>query len=123
MDQIRHLIYHSPSKPHPWDPSRPRPDTARNDTAEGGTGQVGTSTDTVSTGASPSRNSGTGSPGSNGSMPLNSPALLSPTQKLIHSEIKVSPERGHPNICKLLDFFEDREFYYSASVSRPLCLC
>jgi hypothetical protein len=20
--------------------------------------------------------------------------------------------RGHPNVCKMLDFFEDREFYY-----------
>lgn len=29
---------------------------------------------------------------------------------------KISAEtvknRGHPNICKMLDFFEDREFYY-----------
>jgi len=42
--------------------------------------------------------------------------MFSPTQKYIASEIKYCPERGHPNICKLLDFFEDREFYYRTSV-------
>lgn len=39
-------------------------------------------------------------------------AYTSPTQRYLEVEIKHSPERGHPNICKLLDFFEDREFYY-----------
>lgn len=39
-------------------------------------------------------------------------STANPTRRFISSEIKHSPERGHPNICKLLDFFEDREFYY-----------
>jgi hypothetical protein len=44
--------------------------------------------------------------------------FTSHAQRYIASELRVSPNRGHPNICKLLDFFEDREFYYSGSSSR-----
>jgi protein-serine/threonine kinase len=44
---------------------------------------------------------------------VSSTGLFSTTQKYIQGELKISPERGHPNICQLLDFFEDREFYYS----------
>jgi serine/threonine protein kinase len=88
MDQLRHLIYHPPLKPHPWDPFRYRPETL---------GQVS---------ATPS------SDVSRSTTPLSNASSASPTQRFLEVEIKHSPERGHPNICKLLDFFEDKEFYY-----------
>lgn len=92
MDQLRHLLYNPPPKSLPWDPARTRVDPLDSDSSAPNT------------------------PDSIRSMRSDaSGGLFSPTQKYIASEIKHSPERGHPNICKLLDFFEDREFYY--------CLC
>lgn len=84
MDQVRHLIYNPPKVPHPWDPFR---------------GEVTKNED----GLDDSRASTPRSESSQNNMT---------TQKYISGEIKHAPERGHPNVCKLLDFFEDREFYY-----------
>ena len=87
MDQLRHVLYHPPKHPQPWDPARSRElaTTASSDSA----------------------------PNTPDSMRSSSSAdVFSPTQKYIASELRSSSERGHPNICKLLDFFEDREFYY-----------
>jgi serine/threonine protein kinase len=94
MDQLRHLIYHRPVKKHPWDPFRSRPGVDGGEVQSSETSSSATPTD-------PSR---TGTPLSD--------SVSSPTQRFLEVEIKHSPERGHPNICKLLDFFEDREFYY-----------
>ncbi|CAK9784352.1 kinase-like protein [Cutaneotrichosporon oleaginosum] len=95
MDLIRHLIYLPPTKPHPWDPFRTRRDANSN-----GGGVLGHSTpDQVADSAAVSRSS---TPASQ----------VNTTSRYISSEIKHAPERGHPNVCKLLDFFEDREFYY-----------
>ncbi|WVQ72877.1 hypothetical protein IAR50_002438 [Cryptococcus sp. DSM 104548] len=91
MDQLRQLIYTPPKTMNPWDPARPHP------------GQFKPPFDSAdslsSTPVSPSTKGKTSPP-------------LSTVQRHITEEIKTSPERGHPNICKLVDFFEDREFYY-----------
>ncbi|WRT67668.1 uncharacterized protein IL334_004640 [Kwoniella shivajii] len=100
MDQLRHLLYNKPNQPLPWDPSRARSEFSP---------------------ALPTADS----PSSQGSSTFKTPEtnwdnahsdkIVDPfvsTQNYIAAEIKTSPERGHPNIGKLLDFFEDREFYY-----------
>ncbi|BEJ17094.1 hypothetical protein CspHIS471_0604950 [Cutaneotrichosporon sp. HIS471] len=94
MDQVRHLIYLRPPVPNPWDPFRPRRGAESNGDAVGG----GTP-DGVANSAAVSRSS---TPASQANS----------TSRYISSELKHGPERGHPNVCKLLDFFEDREFYY-----------
>ncbi|ORY31408.1 hypothetical protein BCR39DRAFT_465781 [Naematelia encephala] len=98
MDQLRHLLYNTPIKPLPWDPSRPRPAPAL----------------PIATPGTPTRETASpiSAPNTPDSIRSDSSGMFAPTQKYIASEIKHSPERGHPNICKLLDFFEDREFYY-----------
>lgn len=88
MDQVRHLIYLPPTEPHPWDPFRARPGDATPNGVE-----------LVDNSAAVSRSS---TPNSQINM----------TSRYISGELKHAPERGHPNVCKLLDFFEDREFYY-----------
>ncbi|WWD18371.1 hypothetical protein CI109_102821 [Kwoniella shandongensis] len=99
MDQLRHLLYHRPTKRLPWDPTRPH-------TASG--------TPPPSIRGDSNDQSAPNTPESGRSVQSNDSAigLYNPTQKYIAAEIKSSPERGHPNICKLLDFFEDKEFYY-----------
>lgn len=89
MDQLRHLIYHPPVEPHPWDPHRASPD-AGNEKQAVANGDAERPVTPLRTDSSSSN----------------------PTQRYISGEMKQSPERGHPNVCKLLDFFEDREFYY-----------
>nr|XP_019012638.1 CAMK/CAMKL/PASK protein kinase [Kwoniella pini CBS 10737]OCF51419.1 CAMK/CAMKL/PASK protein kinase [Kwoniella pini CBS 10737] len=100
MDQLRHLLYHKPNQPLPWDPARVRPDASPS----------------LPTADSPSSQSSASfrTPESNWSSAHSDKSADSfvSTQKYIAAEIKTSPERGHPNIGKLLDFFEDREFYY-----------
>lgn len=100
MDQLRHLLYNPPKTPLRWSPFRPRAEAPV---------QV-FHADTYSAPNTP--DSAHSSPSSERS----SSGLFSPTQKYIAAEIRYSPERGHPNICKLLDFFEDREFYYRESI-------
>ncbi|KAL1408314.1 serine/threonine protein kinase [Vanrija albida] len=102
MDQLRHLMYVPPAHPHPWDPSRPQggwehPEEVEQLTVESnGNGAV----------------SRAASPGSSRSSTPSFRSTSNPTQRYLKTEMKHAPERGHPNICKLLDFFEDREFYY-----------
>ena len=91
MDQLRHLTYNAPKNPHPWDPHR-----ARSEGAAATSATAPNTPDSVRSSSGSNRSSG----------------LYSPTENLIAQEIRHSPERGHPNICKLLDFFEDRDFYY-----------
>nr|XP_019045770.1 CAMK/CAMKL/PASK protein kinase [Kwoniella bestiolae CBS 10118]OCF24700.1 CAMK/CAMKL/PASK protein kinase [Kwoniella bestiolae CBS 10118] len=100
MDQLRHLLYHKPTKPLPWDPSRSR--SAESPALPTADSPASQSSSTFRT------------PESNWSLAhsdKDADSFVS-TQKYIAAEIKTSPERGHPNIGKLLDFFEDREFYY-----------
>ncbi|OWZ63057.1 hypothetical protein AYX15_04874 [Cryptococcus neoformans] len=96
MDQLRHLLYTPPRHMNPWDPARSRSGAIKPD------GASRSDSEAVST---------LGAPGSPGSGSENG-RLFTSTQKHIAEEIKSSPQRGHPNICKLVDFFEDKEFYY-----------
>ncbi|WWD04746.1 hypothetical protein V865_002817 [Kwoniella europaea PYCC6329] len=100
MDQLRHLLYHKPNKPLPWDPSRARHDESpASSTADSPRSQASSSFRTPESNWSSAHSD------------KDADSFVS-TQKYIAAEIKTSPERGHPNIGKLLDFFEDREFYY-----------
>ncbi|KAK8858484.1 hypothetical protein IAR55_002711 [Kwoniella newhampshirensis] len=103
MDQLRHLLYHRPHKPLPWDPTRPHTSSRTPPLSN-----RGDSTSRSAPNSPESGRSGRSSVQSNDS----GFGLFNSTQKYIAAEIKSSPERGHPNICKLLDFFEDKEFYY-----------
>ena len=117
MDQLRHLLYHTPTKPQPWDPARPRTSGA-----EYGNAPTQANDDTASRTTTPPPSS----PGRPVLTPLqrqssntpdsmrsgHSQSFVGSAAKYLQGELKISPERGHPNICKLLDFFEDREFYY-----------
>lgn len=96
MDQLRHLLYTPPRRMNPWDPARSRSGAIEPD------GASRSGSEAVST---------LGAPGSPGSGSENG-RLFTSTQNHIAEEIKSSPQRGHPNICKLVDFFEDKEFYY-----------
>ncbi|ORX40193.1 hypothetical protein BD324DRAFT_648793 [Kockovaella imperatae] len=96
MDQLRHLLYNPPIRPHPWDPTRERKDPP-------------TPMRTPNPDLDDSLPNTPESPGSESSSSF---GVYSPAQRHIASEIKHLPERGHPNIAKLLDFFEDKEFYY-----------
>lgn len=99
MDQLRHLMYNPPAKPHPWDPARNDPKTS---------GSVAMSKRTKSS------DSGSVSSG-------NDEAMSASMEKNLSYELEMVLNRGHPNIVKLLDFFEDREFYYRTSCSRSCC--
>ncbi len=90
MDQLRNIRYHPPSRPHPWDPARAQ-------TPQGG--KINASKQTLSV---PGADDGDSPQSENG-----------PWQPRISSEELEG--RGHPNICKMLDFFEDKEFYYCES--------
>ncbi|WVO19197.1 uncharacterized protein IAS62_000475 [Cryptococcus decagattii] len=96
MDQLRHLLYTPPRHMNPWDPARSRSEVTKPNGASGSDGEA-----ISALGAPVSPRSGS----ENG-------RLYSAIQKHIAEEIKSSPQRGHPNICKLVDFFEDKEFYY-----------
>lgn len=100
MDQLRHLLYNPPLQPNPWDPMRARTESAASSDLNSSQVKRDSLESLVNTPDSPRSDSSAGG------------GMFSPTQKYIASEIRHSPERGHPNICKLLDFFEDREFYY-----------
>lgn len=121
MDQLRHLLYHAPAKPHPWDPSRHRPGTeigANENSNLDMTGEAKSSTakrpDLATVQAAlPSPAPSPATPDWTKTAVRSYSSLFSSAQRYIASELRVSPDRGHPNICKLLDFFEDKEFYYS----------
>ena len=103
MDQLRHLLYNPPLQPNPWDPMRKRTESTASGDMNNGHVKSDSLESLANTPDSPRSESSAGG------------GLFSPAQKYIASEIRHSPERGHPNICKLLDFFEDREFYYCES--------
>lgn len=114
MEQLRNVTYRKPKAPHPWDPLRaghpPYLDGSVPEALE--TGQ-----NTPTNGDGPSRMSyksmsRDGQLEAAGNMTSGPPELqdLSAWQaKLSYDNLK---DRGHPNIVKMLDFFEDREFYY-----------
>lgn len=105
MDQLRHLLYTPPRHMNPWDPARSRSEVTKPNGASVSDGEA---------------ISALGAPGSPRSGSENG-RLYSSVQKHIAEEIKSSPQRGHPNICKLVDFFEDKEFYYRKYDLRSLC--
>lgn len=100
MDQLRHLMYNPPTKPHPWDPMRPR--------ANGEPAITTAATPLPGTVPAPfpGKQSSTDSKSSTDSLDSAS------AKKDLAHELELVLHRGHPNIVKLLDFFEDREFYY-----------
>ncbi|KAL7424475.1 serine/threonine protein kinase [Cryptotrichosporon argae] len=124
MDQLRHLPYHAPTVPLPWDPSRPRPGPSPADHVRTPvTPSLQTSNlppvppqrlsplSRTTTPASPAQDE-SAPPGTPSSLRSDGSAGISAAQRFLAAEMRHAPERGHPNICKLLDFFEDREFYY-----------
>jgi protein-serine/threonine kinase len=120
MDQLRHLLYHTPASPLPWDPTRARPESDPAPPVPPSTDQPSATSGSPGPGAAqvitPILHPTPRTPESARSSPRSdrSGGGMSPAQKYLVSEINHSPERGHPNIAKLLDFFEDREFYYRA---------
>lgn len=94
MDQLRNQSYNEASKPKPWEPERNAKRRKQIDTPgkENNNGSLSiTPTNTISTILDESFPFGDW-----------------------HSKVTLEAvkDRGHPNICKMLDFFEDREFYY-----------
>lgn len=87
MDQLRRLAYDAPPLPHPWSP------------------EVLSSSSGTPTSSRPPSGSSTPSKQSQEEESLNSS---------IHSSASsTSPSHQlHPNICPMVDFFEDHEFYY-----------
>lgn len=112
MDQLRHLLYNAPAKPHPWDPARSR--TGQPAIADGDSTPVSApATPPPGSGRptlTPLQRQSSNTPDSMRSG--HSQSFVGSAAKYLQGELKISPDRGHPNICKLLDFFEDREFYY-----------
>lgn len=90
MDQLRNLTYPAPAKPQPWAPERNQ--TSQHQTETPGKENAD---DTFKT-------------------PTNANDKESFPFGDWHAKISadVVKDRGHPNVCKMLDFFEDREFYY-----------
>lgn len=113
MEQLRNVSYRRPKAPHPWDPLR-----AGHPDYEGETGgetslETGLNTPTIQ-GASRVSAQSLSRQGEfeKENVVSGKPDLqnLSTWQaKLSNDNLK---DRGHPNIVKMLDFFEDREFYY-----------
>ena len=125
MDQLRNVPFKRPPQAYPWDPLRgqSQPSKIVEDDYFSSTSNT----------ATPNSDTGETTPTARtGAMPGSSVVILSPeTQPLTEGNLsslvggdvnplewhaKISAEtvknRGHPNICKMLDFFEDREFYY-----------
>jgi hypothetical protein len=114
MDQLRHLMYNPPAQPNPWDPSRARSDGKSINTAATPLPGSVPATFPSSNGDVPPPVTVThGSPGSKSSSDGISP---SSSRKDLAHELEVVLNRGHPNIVKLLDFFEDHDFYYCKSI-------
>lgn len=110
MDQLRHLMYNPPAIPYPWDPSRYDPSTVK----------MATSTPIISD-DKPEVNQSAGEPargksGDSVSSTSTDGVLSASMEKNLSYELEMVLNRGHPNIVKLLDFFEDREFYYCKSM-------
>ncbi|CDZ97048.1 kinase-like protein [Phaffia rhodozyma] len=87
MDQISKFHYAPPPQPRPWDPSRPHADTQN--TEEGLSDFDGLSEENTPTIGQPETHKPSKSPNE-----------------------KVPYILGHPNVCTIIDFFEDREYYF-----------
>lgn len=107
MDQLRHLMYNPPSKPNPWDPRRADP-TSDDSPKQSETQQRSPTTNEP---VSPTR----GKSGDSTASSSTDGVLSAAMEKNLSYELEMVLNRGHPNIVKLLDFFEDREFYYCKS--------
>ncbi|EPQ27440.1 uncharacterized protein PFL1_04978 [Pseudozyma flocculosa PF-1] len=96
MDQLRRLPYHPPPEPLPWSPSRPRSAEEYRHRQE--LGRSGGDPRTARLPRSPS----TGR------------RDLAPAFETAQGPDEQSPPKpmSHPNLCQMLDFFEDGEFYY-----------
>lgn len=114
MEQLRNVSYRRPKAPHPWDPLRAgHPDyevqTKGEISLETGqniptNGQGASQASAKSISRQGGLDSGTGVSGKSDLQDLSAWQA-----KLSNDNLK---DRGHPNIVKMLDFFEDREFYY-----------
>ncbi len=107
MDQLRNVRYKPPSRPQPWDPSRAQTPTA--------TLKPDPTLALATTPTSPVKALGKDDGYSHPDLDADG-ASWNP--RLTSEAIK---DRGHPNVCKMLDFFEDKEFYYCALADRPAC--
>jgi protein-serine/threonine kinase len=114
MEQLRNVSYRRPKAPRPWDPLRVgHPDYEVQTKGEISL-ETGQNTPTNGQGASSasvksvSRQGGLES-GHAVSGKSDLQDLSAWQAKLSNDNLK---DRGHPNIVKMLDFFEDREFYY-----------
>jgi protein-serine/threonine kinase len=128
MDQLRNVPYKAPSKPYPWDPLRldsplPTPEidyfssASATVTPDSDTPDHGDTTPTTRTGALPgSASYDIPAPETHALTEGNLSSLTAGDVNPLEWHAKISAEtvknRGHPNVCKMLDFFEDREFYY-----------
>lgn len=117
MEQLRNVSYRKPKAPHPWDPLRAGHPPYLNGSAPDA---LGTGHETPTNGSSRMSYQTISREGhlENPMNPSGGPELqdLSAWQaKLSYDNLK---DRGHPNIVKMLDFFEDREFYYRTCSSR-----
>ncbi|PWZ00998.1 kinase-like protein [Testicularia cyperi] len=86
MDQLRRIPYAPPSRPRPWSPARAR---------------------TLEEWRLRRRQEAERDAETEGSTPENGPASSTAVDGLASQSAT-----AHPNICKMLDFFEDHEFYY-----------
>lgn len=117
MEQLRNVAYRKPKAPHPWDPLRAgHPDFPDQlESAE----SVGTGQDTPTTRHGSQHGNGVHSQDDASGRIDPNPAKPAELQDLSAWQAKLSSDnledRGHPNIVKMLDFFEDREFYYRES--------
>jgi protein-serine/threonine kinase len=124
MDQLRNVPYKAPPQPYPWDPLRtesPKPSQEPDYFSSGGATETpnsgtGDTTPTVGTGILPGSSYIIAAPQTNALTEDNLSSLTAGDVNPLEWHAKISAEtvknRGHPNVCKMLDFFEDREFYY-----------
>lgn len=127
MEQLRNVTYRKPKAPHPWDPLRaghpaysgePRAETSLETGQNTPTNGRGASRMSDTTASREGKSEVSESAASSGALDLQD--LSAWQAKLSYDNLK---DRGHPNIVKMLDFFEDREFYYCAHLCRPMCAC
>lgn len=121
MDQLRNVPYKRPPVSYPWDPLRREQSDYFNDRpADVINGGVGDTTPTAHMGLTPGvSDDGAHSDTNSNKMGETPKNVVSPEwQPSIDPDTIQS--RGHPAVCKMLDFFEDREFYYRESCSNVL---
>lgn len=127
MDQLRNVPHKAPIQAFPWDPLRPGHETSlENDNQARPTSQASTGHSTPTTIRDVAGNSQvpTLSPSSTirdgeedrqnigGFLGLNLNGRSNPLDWHAHVSSQAVKNMGHPNVCKMLDFFEDKEFYY-----------